>query len=72
MSTSGLWQDFIHTLYIYFPGKVELSDDENPDIIMEMKFTPDSPSNPEYVLSPIRREGTATGDSPQPYTSSPV
>lgn len=54
------------------PDEVDLSDDENPDIIMEMKFTPDSPSNPEYVLSPIRREGTATGDSPQPYTSSPV
>ncbi|XP_045138094.1 lariat debranching enzyme B-like [Portunus trituberculatus] len=54
------------------PDEVELSDDENPDIIMEMKFTPDSPSNPEYVLSPIRREGTATADSPQPYTSSPL
>ncbi|KAK8382081.1 hypothetical protein O3P69_015202 [Scylla paramamosain] len=54
------------------PDEVELSDDENPDIIMEMKFTPDSPSNPEYVLSPIRREGTVTADSPQPYTSSPL
>ncbi|KAG0710195.1 hypothetical protein GWK47_023303 [Chionoecetes opilio] len=51
---------------------VELSDDENPDIIMEMKFSPDFPSDPEYVLSPIRRENTASSYSPRPITSSPL
>lgn len=54
------------------PDDVELSDEDNHDIVMEMKFSPDSPNNPEYVLSPIRRDNSAASDSPQPFTSSPV
>lgn len=58
--------------------QVELSDDDdNVDIVLEMKFSPDSPtadkSNIEYVLSPIRREDSIGSESPMydPVASSP-
>ncbi|KAK8746073.1 hypothetical protein OTU49_017251 [Cherax quadricarinatus] len=59
------------------PDEVELSDDENADIVMELRLSPDLPPDAEgsveFVLSPIRRDDSTGSQSPgvQPLSSSP-
>ncbi|KAK3876224.1 hypothetical protein Pcinc_018966 [Petrolisthes cinctipes] len=57
------------------PDEDVLSDDDNTDIVMEMKLS-DSPSKPEgsleFVLSPIRRDSSTSSESSQPIASSPL
>lgn len=58
------------------PDEVE-SEDDNADIVMEMRLSPELPTDAEgsleFVLSPIRRDDTSGLESPgpQPLASSP-
>ncbi|KAG7157311.1 lariat debranching enzyme A-like isoform X2 [Homarus americanus] len=59
------------------PDEVELSDEDNADIVMEMRMSPDvsaeAEGSVEFVLSPIRRDESVGSQSPgeAPLSSSP-